>query len=117
MHGRRLCNLAFGSTARIVPDKVHNLPDSESHATLSPPGNQEDREVYLREHNAAKFIDAVHSAQAKQLDTVTTTMGAFAGEPEVPYVALDHTAPATSELTSPKAPESWFDLLPVARMQ
>jgi hypothetical protein len=63
------------------------------------PSNQEDREVYLREHNAAQFIAAVNSAQAKQLDTVMLTIGAFAGEPELLYVALDYASASNVTVT------------------
>jgi hypothetical protein len=45
------------------------------------PDNQEDREVYLREHRAGTFVEAVSNAQRDALDTVILTVGAFAGEP------------------------------------
>jgi hypothetical protein len=54
------------------------------------PDNQEDREVYLREHNAARFIDMIHDARRDAVDVVIMTVKAFAGEPEVLYVALDY---------------------------
>jgi sugar/nucleoside kinase (ribokinase family) len=54
------------------------------------PNNQEDREVYLREHNAANFIEAIVNARRDSLDTVIMTVKAFAGEPDVLYVALDY---------------------------
>jgi hypothetical protein len=54
------------------------------------PDNQEDREVYLREHNAASFIEAVSNGRRDSIDTVTMTVKGFAGEPEVLYVALDY---------------------------
>jgi hypothetical protein len=66
------------------------------------PDNQEDREVYLREHNAGKFIAAVNDVQAKQLDTVMLTIGAFAGEPDLLYVALDYAS--ASDITVTVAP-------------
>ena len=52
------------------------------------PNNQEDREVYLREHDAATFIEAVSNARRNEVDGVVMTIGAFAGEPDVLYVAL-----------------------------
>jgi hypothetical protein len=54
------------------------------------PDNQEDREVYLREHNAADFIKAVTDARRDSIDTVILTIKAFAGEPDVLYVALNY---------------------------
>jgi hypothetical protein len=54
------------------------------------PNNQEDREVYLREHNAATFIEAVNNSRRDAVDTVIMTVKAFAGEPDVLYVALDY---------------------------
>jgi hypothetical protein len=54
------------------------------------PDNQEDREVYLREHNAANFIETVTNSRRDSIDTVIMTVKAFAGEPDVLYVALDY---------------------------
>lgn len=54
------------------------------------PGNQEDREAFLREHNADNFINAVTDATRQGVDIVIMTVKAFAGEPEVLYVALDY---------------------------
>ncbi len=54
------------------------------------PNNQEDREVYLRDHRAGEFIKAVSDARRDSLDTVMMTVKAFAGEPDVLYVALDY---------------------------
>lgn len=54
------------------------------------PNNQEDREVYLREHRASEFVKAVIDARRDSVDTVIMTVKAFAGEPEVLYVALDY---------------------------
>jgi hypothetical protein len=54
------------------------------------PTNQEDREVYLREHNAANFVKAVSDARRDSVDAVIMTVKAFAGEPDVLYVALDY---------------------------
>jgi hypothetical protein len=54
------------------------------------PNNQEDREVYLREHNAANFIKAVTEGRRDSIDTVIMTVRAFAGEPDVLYVALNY---------------------------
>ena len=57
------------------------MPDSRL------PDNQEDRAVHLREHNAARFIDAVSRARRESPDTVLMTVKAVAGEPEPLYVA------------------------------
>ena len=54
------------------------------------PSTQEDREVYLRDHNASNFIKAVNDARHRSLDTVLMTVKGFAGEPDVLYVALDY---------------------------
>ncbi|MGN6373151.1 MAG: hypothetical protein ACTHM1_09190 [Solirubrobacteraceae bacterium] len=54
------------------------------------PNNQEDREVYLREHDAGDFITAVADASRQGVDTVLMTVKAFAGEPEALYVALEY---------------------------
>jgi hypothetical protein len=54
------------------------------------PNNQEDREVYLRDHRAATFIEAVSNARRDPVDTVIMTVKAFASEPEVLYVALNY---------------------------
>lgn len=54
------------------------------------PNSQEDREVYLRDHRAANFIEAVSNTRRDSVDTVIMTVKAFAGEPDVLYVALDY---------------------------
>jgi hypothetical protein len=54
------------------------------------PSNQEDREVYLREHRATGFVEAITDARRQALDTVIMTVDAFAGEPPVLYVALEY---------------------------
>jgi hypothetical protein len=54
------------------------------------PNNQEDREVYLRDRHAATFVGAVSNARRDSVDTITMTVKAFAGEPDVLYVALDY---------------------------
>jgi hypothetical protein len=54
------------------------------------PNNQEDREVYLHDHRAGEFIKAVTDARRDSIDTVIMTVKAFAGEPDVLYVALDY---------------------------
>jgi hypothetical protein len=59
-------------------------------ASVPLPGNQEDREVYLREHDASNFINAVSDARSRSLDTVLMTVKSFAGEPDVLYVALNY---------------------------
>jgi hypothetical protein len=53
------------------------------------PDNQEDREVYLRDHVAGRFMAAVDKTR-KDADTVIMTVKAFASEPETLYVALDY---------------------------
>jgi hypothetical protein len=53
------------------------------------PTNQEDREVYLREHEARDFVEAVRSTQTEKADTLIMMLDAFSGEPELLYVALD----------------------------
>jgi len=69
------------------------------------PNNQEDREVYLREHNAGQFIEAVKGAQTKKADTIIITMAAFAGEPELLYVALDHASASNVTVTIAPMPK------------
>jgi hypothetical protein len=64
--------------------------DSGSMTTDRLPNNQEDREVYLHDHRAGKFIKAVTDARRDSVDTVIMTVKAFAGEPDVLYVALDY---------------------------
>jgi hypothetical protein len=58
-------------------------------ASIRLPDNQEDREVYLREHGALRFVVAVDRTR-KEADTVIMTVKAFGGEPETLYVALDY---------------------------
>lgn len=53
------------------------------------PDNQEDREVYLHEHRAARFIEMIQDAGRQSIDVIMTVK-AFAGEPEVLYVALEY---------------------------
>jgi hypothetical protein len=53
------------------------------------PTNQEDREVYLREHDAAGFIDSVIKAQREKAQVIMM-LDAFWREPDVLYVALDY---------------------------
>lgn len=71
------------------------------------PGNQEDREVYLREHNAADFIKAVADGSRDSIDTVIMTVKAFAGEPDVLYVALNYAYDSGMAITM--APDSGQD--------
>jgi hypothetical protein len=59
-------------------------------ATDRLPNNQEDREVYLHDRRAGEFIKTVSDARRGSLDTVIMTVKAFAGEPDVLYVALDY---------------------------
>jgi hypothetical protein len=54
------------------------------------PDTQEDREVYLRDHCAGNFIEAVLGSHRRAADTVIMTVKAFAGEPEALYVALNY---------------------------
>jgi hypothetical protein len=54
------------------------------------PNNQEDREVYLRDHRAAKLHRSRQQRSPRLVDTVIVTVKAFAGEPDVLYVALDY---------------------------
>jgi hypothetical protein len=54
------------------------------------PNNQEDREVYLREHDAANFIEAVKNTQTEQANTLIMMLDAFWHEPELLYVALSY---------------------------
>lgn len=54
------------------------------------PNNQEGREVYLREHDAGNFIEAVRSTQTEKADTLIMMLDAFWHEPELLYVALDY---------------------------
>lgn len=69
------------------------------------PSNQEDREVYLREHNAANFIDAVSDGRRQSLDAIIMTVKAFAGEPDVLYVALDYAYHSGMSVTMASAAE------------
>lgn len=59
-------------------------------ATEHLPNNQEDREVYLRDHRAGEFVKTVCDARRDSVETVMMTVKAFAGEPDVLYVALDY---------------------------
>jgi hypothetical protein len=54
------------------------------------PNNQEDREVYLREHDAGQFVDAVRSTQTNKAGTLIMMLDAFHDEPELLYVALSY---------------------------
>ncbi len=54
------------------------------------PTNQEDREVYLRQHDAGNFVEAVSGAQTKKADTLIMMLDAFWNEPELLYVALNY---------------------------
>lgn len=71
------------------------------------PSNQEDREVYLREHRASEFVKAVTDARRDSVDRVIMTVKAFAGEPDVLYVALDYAYHSGIEVTM--APDSGRD--------
>jgi hypothetical protein len=70
------------------------------------PTNQEDREVYLREHNAANFIKTIPNAQGEQFDTVVMSLNAFLGEPDVLYVALNFARDAGMPVTMVPLTES-----------
>jgi hypothetical protein len=67
------------------------------------PDDQEDREVYLHDHRAGNFIEAVQGAHRRSAETVVMTVKAFAGEPEVLYVALDYAYHSGTSVTM--APE------------
>jgi hypothetical protein len=54
------------------------------------PVNQEDREVYLREHDAARYVEMIQDAREQAAEHVLMAIGAFVGEPDVLYVALDY---------------------------
>ncbi len=54
------------------------------------PNNQEDREVYLCEHDAGDFIKAVHGTQTKKAGALVMMLDVFWGEPELLYVALSY---------------------------
>lgn len=41
------------------------------------PNNQEDREMYRREHDAGQFIEAVRNTQTKKADTLIMMLDAF----------------------------------------
>jgi hypothetical protein len=69
------------------------------------PSNQEDREVYLREHRAGEFVKAVTDARRDSVDTVMMTVKAFADEPDVLYVALDYAYHSGMTLTMAPATE------------
>lgn len=71
------------------------------------PDNQEDREVFLRDHRTAEFIEAVSDARRDSVDTVSMTVKAFAGEPDVLYVALDYAY--HSGMTVTMAPDPGHD--------
>lgn len=68
-------------------------------ATTELPRNQKDREVYLREHDAARYIEMIRDARDQSTAHVVMTVGAFAGEPDVLYVALDYAAEAGVTIT------------------
>jgi hypothetical protein len=53
------------------------------------PNNQEDREFYLREHDAADFINSVATAQREHAPVIMM-LDAFWREPDLLYVALDY---------------------------
>jgi hypothetical protein len=54
------------------------------------PDNQEDREVYLQAHYLGQFIEVIQRARQLSAETLVMTIKAFAGEPDVLYVALDY---------------------------
>lgn len=69
------------------------------------PSNQEDREVYLRDHRAGEFIKAVSDARRDSVDTLVMTVEAFAGEPHALYVALDYAYHSGMSVTMAPATE------------
>jgi hypothetical protein len=60
--------------------------------------NQEDREVYLREHDAAGFIDSVAAAQREKAPVIMM-LDAFWREPDLLYVALDYARASGVDVT------------------
>ncbi len=62
------------------------------------PTNQEDREVYLREHDAVGFIDSVAAAQHKEAPVIMM-LDAFWREPDLLYVALDYARTSGVDVT------------------
>lgn len=58
------------------------------------PVSQEGREIYLREHRAARYVEMIRDAREHTVEYVLMTVGAFAGEPDVLYVALDYASHA-----------------------
>lgn len=72
---------------------------------LALPNNQEDREVYLREHNAAGFIDSVAKAQREKA-SVIMMLDAFWREPDALYVALDYARASGVDVTLAPAHEA-----------
>jgi hypothetical protein len=72
------------------------------------PDNQEDREAYLHDHRAGRFIAAVETTR-QEADTVIMTVKAFAGEPDVLYIALNyayHSGVAVTMAPDPKQSSS-----------
>jgi hypothetical protein len=62
------------------------------------PTNQEDREVYLREHDAARFIDSVAASQREKAPVIIM-LDAFWREPDLLYVALDYARSSGVDVT------------------
>jgi hypothetical protein len=62
------------------------------------PNNQEDREVYLHEHDAGSFIDSVTKAQREKAPVIMM-LDAFWREPDVLYVALDYARSSGVDVT------------------
>jgi hypothetical protein len=67
------------------------------------PDNQEDREVYLREHGTTRFIEMIQDAGRQSIDVIMTVK-AFAGEPEVLYVALEYAYHSGVDVTMTEQP-------------
>jgi hypothetical protein len=63
------------------------------------PNNQEDREVYLRSHNATMFLKMAKEARTNSVETVITTLHSFKGDPELLYVALDYARESGLDVT------------------
>jgi hypothetical protein len=76
------------------------------------PASQEDREVYLREHDAAGFIDSVTTAQREQTPVIMM-LDAFWREPDLLYVALDYARSSGVDVTLTPATAS--DHVPASR--
>jgi hypothetical protein len=72
------------------------------------PDTQEDREAYLHEHRATRFIEMINDVRHQSADVIMTVK-AFAGEPETLYVALEyayHSGVGVTMAEQPPKPEA-----------